>query len=217
MATIKPLKKPLQEPIWEKQEVISSDKEKVEYESPKQRFFFDLFCRHGGFLSHFIREMQGRKRGDFFLGIKLKYAPFSASTFEDLCAVHEWISRRTAKEHYVHEYNKKQFDIIDSENAIELYQLKRDTEHEVWIKINGLVKVDPKFIGGRLKDATQGANNIQANKNIDKGVDSDNDSKNEDIETEVPYVPVEDNPLHESKETREFWNDILWDLVDKRQ
>jgi len=36
-------------------------------------------------------------------------------------------------------------------------------------------------------------------------------------EDDVLYVPVEDDPLHESNETREFWNDILWDLVDKRQ
>ena len=42
-------------------------------------------------------------------------------------------------------------------------------------------------------------------------------SETEDDNVDVPYVPVDDDPLHESGETREFWNDILWDLVDKRQ
>lgn len=38
----------------------------------------------------------------------------------------------------------------------------------------------------------------------------------ENPEEDVPYVPVDDDPLHESNETREFWNDILWDLVERR-
>lgn len=42
-------------------------------------------------------------------------------------------------------------------------------------------------------------------------------SETENDNVDVPYVPVDDDPLHESNETREFWNDILWDLVDKRQ
>lgn len=34
---------------------------------------------------------------------------------------------------------------------------------------------------------------------------------------ETKYLPVEDNPKHENQENREFWNNILWDLVEKRQ
>lgn len=34
---------------------------------------------------------------------------------------------------------------------------------------------------------------------------------------ETKYLPVEDNPKHETQENREFWNSILWDLVEKRQ
>ena len=182
MATIKPLKEPLKEPIWDKQELVS-DKDKPEFESPKQRFFFNLFCRHGGYLSHFAGELEGKKRGDYILGVELKYAPYSQSTLEDICAAHKWIERRTAKDAYIHEYRIKQFDLIDDEKALELYELKADTEYEAWVQINELVREDPKFIGGRFKDATQGANNIQANKNTDK--EKPTDYSKQKVEAEV--------------------------------
>lgn len=40
--------------------------------------------------------------------------------------------------------------------------------------------------------------------------------ENEDND-DKQYLPVDDNPKHENQENREFWNNILWDLVDKRQ
>lgn len=41
-------------------------------------------------------------------------------------------------------------------------------------------------------------------------------SESDDTE-DTPYLPVENNPKHENPENREFWNTILWDLVEKRQ
>lgn len=38
-----------------------------------------------------------------------------------------------------------------------------------------------------------------------------------DSEDELPYLPVDDDPKHENQENRDFWNSILWDLVDERQ
>lgn len=195
MATVKPLKEPLKEPIWDKQEV-ESDKDKPEFESPKQRFFFNLFCRHGGYLSHFAGELEGKKRGHCILGVTLKYTPYSQSTLKDLCAAHKWIERRTAKDDYIHEYRIKQYDLIDDENAIEMYELKADTEYEAWVKINDLVKKDPKFMGGRFKDATQGANNIQANKNTDKEKPTDYSKQKVEAEVEAGVetnLNIEDN------------------------
>lgn len=195
MATVKPLKEPLKEPIWDKQELVS-DKDKPEFESPKQRFFFNLFCRHGGYLSHLAGELEGKKRGDYILGVELKYAPYSQSTLKDICAAHKWIERRTAKEAYLHEYRINQFDLIDDEKALELYELKADTEYEAWVQINELVREDPKFIGGRFKDATQGANNIQVNKNTDKEKPTDYSKQKVEAEGEFgveTVMNIEDN------------------------
>ena len=143
-----------------------------------------------------LGAVEGLKRGDEFLGITLKYAPYSKYTFEDLCTVHKWIERRTAKEDYLHEYRIKQYDIIDNEKAIEIYELKADTEYEAWLKINSLVKEDSKFIGGRFKDATQGANNIQANKNTDKEKPTDYSKQKVEDEVEAGVetnLKIEDN------------------------
>lgn len=61
------------------------------------------------------------------------------------------------------------------------------------------------------------SNNLRFEQGKDYKNIVDEYEKLENPEEDVPYVPVEDDPLHESKETRDFWNDILWDLVDKRQ
>lgn len=79
---------------------------------------------------------------------------------------------------------------------------------------------DKAYSNRACQDAKTGivqSNNLRFEQGKDYKNIIDEYEKLENPEVDVPYVPVEDDPLHESEETREFWNDILWDLVDKRQ
>lgn len=41
-------------------------------------------------------------------------------------------------------------------------------------------------------------------------------NQSEEVVEKQDYIPINDDPAHETRENREFWNDILWTLVDKR-
>lgn len=184
MATVKPLKEPLTDPIWDQQEG----------EGNKHYFFFMLFCIFGGFLSHFFEALQGHQKGTTFLGVTLKYVPFkSYDTLKHISKANKWFERREAKEKYENDFLLKQYEQIDRKRAIEKYELKEDTEYEGWVKLNDKVKFDDKLTGGQFKDYTQGLNNIQANKNTDK--EKPTDYSKQKVEADVDATAEFKTPL----------------------
>ena len=193
-----------QHPEWEQQT----------NETNKQHHFYQLFDKHGGTLEDFKREIKGRKKGEIFLGIKLKYEPYSDSTFSDLSACQDWFNRRDKHEKFENAFLIKQYERIDREKALEKYRLKEDTEYHGWIKLNAKVKEDESFIGGRLKDATQGLNNIQTNKNIDKEKPTDFNKHdiNAGVAAEVKQeITTVENKEKQLKELREQMEQMTYD------
>jgi len=184
-------------PEWEQQEC----------ETNKQHHFYQLFDKHGGTLEDFKREIKGRKKGEFFLGIELKYEPYSDSTFSDLCACQDWFNRRDKHEKFENAFLIKQYERIDRRRAIDKYLLKEDTEYEAWVRVNEKVKEDDGFIGGRFKDATQGLNNIQSNKNIDK--EKPTDFNKHDIAADIDANIKEETKLE--LDFQQAYNELIED------
>lgn len=192
MADIKPLKKPLKEPIWEKQEVKSKNN-KTEYELPKQRFFFNLFCKHGGTLSQFTGAIEGLCKGDVFLEVKLKYNPYSKYTFEDLCTVHEWLNRRSKKEEYEVDLLYKKLDDIDRENLIEEYTQKKRVKRKILDLLEGKLE-DGVINGTQTKDYVTAINGMQDSQKKDKGEDTQKVEVDANLKAGVETnLHVEDN------------------------
>ena len=193
----------LQHPEWEQQQ----------NETNKQHHFYQLFDKHGGTLEDFKREIKGRKKGEIFLGIKLKYEPYSDSTFSDLSACQLWFDRRDKHEKFENAFLIKQYEKIDREKAIEKYRLKEDTEYKAWVKVNQKVSEDDNFIGGRLKDATQGLNNIQTNKNIEKEKPTDFNRQdiNANIDADVKTQTTAEIKTEKLKELREQMEQMTYD------
>ncbi|WP_407420688.1 hypothetical protein [Methanobrevibacter sp.] len=162
MATIPPLKKEnLTYPEWDQQTPI---------EKNKHHFIFDLFCRHGGTVAHFARDISGIHKGDVFLGVTLIYEPYSKRTIVSVATAHLWIYRRDLKEKYIKDYRIKQLDAIDDEDFLEQYKQKKRIMQKIRDKLEDKLDAD-EINGTQTKDYVTAHNGLQDSQVKDKGDD----------------------------------------------
>ena len=141
------IKEPLQEPIYEIQEG----------EMPKQYYFFRLFCLYIGTIENFADAMvsewnlNGKQ--------KLKYKPYTRTTFSTLATNHKWLDRKAAKEVDDIQEIFLEMDRIDKESKIEKFRLQSEA------RTKNLKLLNERLDSGDIK-GSQIESHSKANKNF---------------------------------------------------
>ena len=169
-----------------KGELIEPIYEIQEGETPKQYYFFKLFCRFDGSLEDFKKELDGRDKGELFNHYTLEYKPLAPRTFTNISSFNSWTKRKKAYKVSKFDEDFEYADEVEHRRFRKRYDLKEDIEYLALKRISADLKHNDRYTGGQFRDHTQGIRNIQDSRNIDR--EKPTDYNHTDVTADVDSI-----------------------------